>query len=237
MNVSLTPTEIRVLGALIEKELATPDYYPLSLSALTNACNQKTSRDPVMSLRETEVREALDSLVSKGLARERSPAGSRVSKFSHRLDDALGLTYGLSRDERCVLCVLMLRGPQTAGELRARGERLRGPHGNANVEAVLAQLGSRDRGPWVRELAREPGRREARWMHLLGGEAAARAPEPDPPPAAAQAPAGTISPADPAGGGDRVVRLEREVAALREELTALRARVDAISPDEPGQAC
>lgn len=234
MNLSLTPVEIRVLGSLVEKELATPDYYPLSLSALTNACNQKTSRDPVMSLSEGEVREAIEVLVSKGLARERSPAGSRVSKYSHRLDDSLGLSFGLARDERCVICVLMLRGPQTVGELRTRGERLRGAAADDDVDAVLAKLRSHDRGAWVRELGREPGRRESRWTHLLGSGAGDDAPAPQ----AREAPARTqdTQGAQSARGGvepdNRLARLEREVAELRAEIAALGERLEAIAGDE-----
>lgn len=231
MNLSLSAVEIRALGALMEKELATPDYYPLSLSALTNACNQKSSRDPVMSLPEADVRDAMDSLISQGLARERSPAGSRVGKFSHRLDDSLGLSFGLTRDERCVLCVLMLRGPQTIGELRGRGERLRGTEGSDDVGAVLEGLRDRERGPWVRELAREPGRREARWTHLLGGDAPPESSESrreEAPPASATT--------RPTGSDGRVERLEREVSELRAEIAALRARLDGILEGEPGQS-
>ncbi len=221
MEFSLTPTEIRVLGSLMEKELATPDYYPLSLSALTAACNQKTSREPIMSLGEEEVLEALASLTARALARERNPAGSRVNKYAHRLDDSLGLRFGFTREERAVLSVLMLRGPQTPGELRTRSERLRGPGGRDDIEAMLRRLGADERGPWVRELPREGGRREARWMHLFGGDSGPGEPVAAPGEGQRQAEPPPHAPPPDASLRSRLERLERELAALREQVARL----------------
>lgn len=168
MTLELTANEIRVIGVLIEKELATPDYYPLTVAALVSGCNQKTSRDPVMNLSLGDVQDVLDKLTGDRLVRERNPAGGRVSKYAHRLGDSLGLSFGFNRAQLAILAVLLLRGRQTPGELKARSERLRGAGVGENVDGVLSSLVSHDRGPWVCELAREPGRREARWTHLLG---------------------------------------------------------------------
>ena len=124
MEINLTPVEARVLAVLIEKAETTPDNYPLSLNAVMMACNQKSNRDPVLTLTQTETIEALDGLVAKRLARDRTQSGSRVTKYGHRLANSLGLTFDFSREELAVLCVLMLRGPQSAGELRSRSLRL-----------------------------------------------------------------------------------------------------------------
>lgn len=156
------PVQARVLGALIEKEITTPEYYPLSLNALVNACNQKSSREPVMELSETEVRSALFELEGESLIRVL--ADTRVPKYEHRLRDPLQLR----RDEIAVLCLLLLRGSQTAGELRARADRLFSFDDTAAVTATLERLASRAE-PVVRLLARQPGAREARWRHLLDG--------------------------------------------------------------------
>ena len=140
MDISLSVTEARVLGVLIEKERTTPDYYPLSLSAVTTASNQKSNREPMMSLSETQTLEALDGLIAKRLAWEKTPSGSRVTKYAHRLANTLGLTYDFSRDELGVLCVLMLRGAQTVGEIRARIGRLCEFASIAEAEGVLERL-------------------------------------------------------------------------------------------------
>jgi uncharacterized protein YceH (UPF0502 family) len=162
-----TDVELRVLGSLIEKELTTPDYYPLTMAALVNACNQKSSRDPVMSLDEPTVRDAMDSLIREGMAREKSVAGSRAARFGHRLGDSLGLRFGFDRRQLSVMAVLMLRGPQTPGELRTRTERMMGENG-ANIDNILSGLQTHKHGPWVRMLPRESGRRDSCWMHLIG---------------------------------------------------------------------
>jgi uncharacterized protein len=162
--VELNEVEARVLGALMEKEITTPEYYPLSLNALVNACNQKSNREPVMELSEADVRTSLFELEPRGLAR--TLAEGRVSKFEHRVRDGLGTP--LRRDEVAVLCLLLLRGPQTSAELRARAERLHSFEDNAAALAALERMAQRGE-PLTVLLARQPGSREARWMHLLCG--------------------------------------------------------------------
>src|SRR3954454_19299755 len=159
----LTEIEIRVLGALIEKDITTPDYYPMSLNALVNACNQKNNREPVTSLGESEVREALDGLQNQGLAGPAHGADSRVTKFEHRAYEKLNL----GRREIAVLCVLLLRGAQTPGELRGRTERLYNFEDLADIQSTLQRLMEREPA-FVRVLPRQPGTKEARYVHLLG---------------------------------------------------------------------
>lgn len=220
MDIHLTPIEARVLGALIEKEATTPDYYPLSLNGVINACNQKSNRDPVMSLGETETLEALDGLVSKRLARDRTAAGSRVTKYGHRLSGTLGLTRDFSREEIAVLCVLMLRGAQTVGEIRGRSQRLCPFENLGQVETTLSGLMTRADGPYVTRLAREPGRKEARYAHLLCGDV-------DP------GPGESMESTPPAGASpgltrdsDRITALERGLEELRGELEAIKRRLE-----------
>jgi len=160
--VQLNVVEARVVGALMEKEITTPEYYPLSLNATVNACNQKSSREPVMELGEGDVRTALFELEQMGVVR--TDASARVSKFEHRMRDVLNLR----RDEVAVVCLLLLRGPQTPAELRARAERMYSFDDNAAVMATLERLAARDEALTVL-MARQPGSREARWMHLLSG--------------------------------------------------------------------
>ena len=160
--VQLSVVEARVVGALMEKEITTPEYYPLSLNATLNACNQKSSREPVMELGEADVRTALFELSNVGLVR--TDASARVSKFEHRMRDVLNLR----RDEVAVVCLLLLRGPQTPAELRARAERMYSFDDNAAVVSTLERLAAREE-PLTVLMARVPGAREARWMHLLSG--------------------------------------------------------------------
>ena len=160
--VQLNVVEARVVGALMEKEITTPEYYPLSLNATVNACNQKSSREPVMELSEGDVRTALFELEQMGVVR--TDASARVSKFEHRMRDVLNLR----RDEVAVVCLLLLRGPQTPAELRARAERMYSFDDNAAVMATLERLAARDEA-LTALMARQPGSREARWMHLLSG--------------------------------------------------------------------
>ena len=225
--MDLTVPEIRVLGCLLEKQRTTPDAYPLSLNALRLACNQATNRDPVVDYDEAIIRDALQRLSRRRWARLASGHSSRASKYRHLIDDALGL----ARDEQAVLAVLMLRGPQTPGELKQRSERL-APF--ADLEAIHLTIDRLiDRG-LVARLERRPGQKEERYQQRLG-EAAENEDAPldaAPPPAgpvAAAAPA-TAPPAPAAGRGDeeRVARLEDEVAALRDELASLRERLDAV---------
>jgi len=209
--LDLTPAEIRVLGCLLEKQRTTPDAYPLSLNALRLACNQSTNRDPVVDYDEAALRDALQRLYRRGWTRLASGHGSRAAKYRHLLDEALGL----ADDEIALLAVLMLRGPQTPGELKQRSERL---HPLADLRAVHATLERLIGRQLVAELPRRPGQKEERYAQLLGGgdrePSAPAAPAPPPTPAA--------EPED-----DRLSRLEAEVAALREQLDALRARLRA----------
>ena len=219
MNPPLTEIEVRVLGALLEKARTTPDNYPLSLNALTSACNQTSNREPVMALEETAVSAAVDALRRRSLVRAIVHSGGRITKYMHLMDDALGLV----NRQLAILCVLMLRGPQTAGELRTRAQRLHDFDDVADVESALDGLASREPEPLVLKLPRRPGQREERWAHLLAGEAAAQA-------AAARASAaahGTPATAPPPSD-DRVARLESEIAAMRQELTELRAELAAF---------
>jgi len=219
LDIHLTPIEARVLGSLIEKEATTPDYYPLSLNGVINACNQKSNRDPVMGLGETETLEALDGLVSKRLARDRTAAGSRVTKYGHRLSGTLGLTREFSREEIAVLCVLMLRGAQTVGEIRGRSQRLCPFENLGQVDATLSGLMTRDDGPYVTKLAREPGRKEARYAHLLCGDI-----DPGPGESMQIAPPASV-PSGKAHDGDRITALERGLEELRSELAAIKQRL------------
>ena len=197
----LSATAARVLGCLIEKDMATPEYYPLSLNALTLACNQKTNREPVMALEENDVLEALESLIHLGMAEE--VRSSRVLKYAH----GLGMKLNLSRAELAILAVLLLRGPQTPGELRQRTSQM---HSFDEVEAVLSSLRRMPEHLTV-ELARQPGWKETRWMHLLSGEA----------PAIIDTPS-VARDAEPS----RLDRLERELAGLRAEVAELRKILD-----------
>lgn len=193
MNFELTANEVRVLGALIEKDITTPDYYPMSLNALVNACNQKSNREPVLELTEEDVRSAVASLQEKRIAGPASGADSRVTKYEHRLQEVLNL----SRRETAVLCVLLLRGPQTPGELRGRTERLHKFEDLDEVQGALQKLIERE---LAKQLPRQPGTKEARYAHLMSGDVGSYVPP---------------VPAVHAGDGDRVARLEEEVIDLR----------------------
>jgi uncharacterized protein YceH (UPF0502 family) len=205
VNPELNVTEARVLGALIEKEITTPDYYPLSLNALVNACNQKSNRDPVMSLEEDAVRDALESLQNKRLTGPVSTADSRVPKYEHRLQEV----FNLPRAETALLCVLLLRGAQTPGELRGRSERMFHFAELGDVQSALQRMMQRD-PPLVKMLSRQPGTKESRYAHLLCGDVPGAEPE-----AEAAVTSG-------AGDGSRMARLEAEVGNLKSEFEALR---------------
>jgi uncharacterized protein YceH (UPF0502 family) len=214
VNIHLTPTEARVLGSLVEKEITTPDYYPLSLNAILNACNQKSNRDPVTNLDEGAVRQALHSLDQLGLARSAATDG-RVPKYEHRLQES----FNFHRHEIALLCVLLLRGPQTPGELRTRCERLYQFDDLGAVHSALNLLSKRE-PPLVTVLSRQPGTKEARYAHLLSGDVR----EPTSQPSSVEAPSHpgiaeiSASPADL----DRIARLEEEVALLRNDLADLK---------------
>lgn len=216
----LSPIACRVLGALAEKRLTTPNQYPLSVAALQTACNQRSARDPVMELSETEVQQGLRELRDEGLART-SPVRGRVPKHEHTLDVQLDL----SPPDQTVLGVLLLRGPQTVGEIRTRTERWVSFADLDAVEAVLARLAAHPFLPLVRELPREPGRRETRWTHLLGD------PEAEVPVAAPSAVDADVDPTPvPTAGAltERVASLEEAVEALRAEVAELRGRVTPV---------
>ena len=217
LNPPLTDVEVRILGSLLEKEVTTPDNYPLSLNALQVACNQTTSREPVMRLTEDAVVHATVALRRRGLLRQIQPAGSRVTKFEHLLGEDLRL----GRRELAVLGVLMLRGPQTPGELYARTERLAAFPDLAALEAVLESLIGREPEPLVARLPRRPGQKEVRYAHLLAGEVAQED--------ASGAAEERAAPTRRAGAeDDRVAALERTVEELRGEVAALRAELDAF---------
>lgn len=203
MDIVLNDTEVRILGCLIEKEMTTPEYYPLSLNSLTNACNQKSNRNPVVLYDETVVLHGLDSLQEKGLARKTHTAGSRVAKYLHTILDR----FDLSRQELAVICELMLRGPQTIGEIRTHAERM-SPFGNLEeVEKTLQGL--MDYVPALAiKLPRETGRKERRHMHLFSGAIAHDQPQEH---AIPQAPT-----------QERINMLEEEIAGLRSELEELK---------------
>jgi uncharacterized protein len=208
---ALDAVEARVIGCLMEKEVTTPDQYPLSLNALVNACNQKTNRDPVLELDEASVQAAVDRLSKRHLVMDRSGFGSRVVKYRHRLCNGEHNPRQFTAQEFALICELLVRGAQTPGELRGRGQRLAPLADVGAVEATLKSLATRSDGPYVAQMARLPGAREARWRTLFS-------PEPAAAPAAVTAPA--------ARGADleaRVAALEQEIALLRAELARLRA--------------
>jgi uncharacterized protein YceH (UPF0502 family) len=209
----LTEIETRVLGSLVEKELTTPEYYPLSLNALVNACNQKSNRDPVMNLNENAVSQALRSLDKEGLAGPADAMDNRVTKFEHRLQEA----FNFERREIAILCELLLRGPQTPGELRSRAERMHRFDDLGQVQSTLQRLAQRE-PPVVKMLPRQPGTKEARYAHLLSGDVQIRAPE------AAPEAAVTHSTTD----GERIARLENEVGALQKEVAELKQQLAAF---------
>jgi uncharacterized protein YceH (UPF0502 family) len=170
MTIELSSHEARVIGCLLEKEITTPEQYPLSLNALTNACNQKSNRDPVLDLDEATVQQALDGLNKKYLVSEETGYGSRVAKYRHRFCNTEYGTLKFSPQELGIVCELLLRGPQTPGELRSRASRLCPFKDVTEVEAALEALARREDGPFVVRLPREPGKRESRYAHLFGGE-------------------------------------------------------------------
>jgi len=219
MESLFNPVEARVIGALMEKEITTPDHYPLSLNALTNACNQKSNRDPVMSLSEAEVQEALDSLHRKHLVLDRSGFGSRVVKFKQRFCNTEFSNLHFTPGETAIVSLLLLRGPQTPGELRSRSGRLHAFGSLDEVQRCLEALAGSEEGPLVAALPREPGRREIRWAHRFGGEPAA--------PVGGAAPAVEPAAVEPDPALERIEALEARVADLVERLARLERGQDA----------
>jgi uncharacterized protein YceH (UPF0502 family) len=217
MDINLSPVEARVIGSLIEKAITTPDQYPLSLNALTNACNQKSNRDPVMDLDERTVQATLDSLAKKHLVMERSGFGSRVPKYQHRFCNTGFGTLEFTPVQTAIICELLVRGPQTPGELRTRANRMAEVRDPSEIDDALEKLATRPDGPFVVRLPREPGRRDSRYAHLFSGEVhveesataeVAAAPE-------------TRGPSN----AERIERLEDLVASLRRELDELKAQL------------
>jgi uncharacterized protein YceH (UPF0502 family) len=213
VNFVLNEAEARVLGALLEKEITTPDYYPLSLNALVNACNQKSNREPGMNLDEDSVRAALRALHDNSLARSVSAADNRVTKYEHRLQEA----FNFDRREAAIFCELLLRGPQTPGELRSRAERMHHFDDLSEVQSALQRLMNREPA-LVKVLARQPGTKESRYVHLLSGDV-----KPASWPGAHGGPA--VSGRENA---DKVSRLESEVAELREDIADLKQQFAAL---------
>lgn len=211
----LTAAEARVIGCLIEKQITTPDQYPLSLNALTNACNQKSNRDPVMALAETEVQQLVDALVRKHVVMERSGFGSRVPKYQHCYCNTEFSGLKFTPQELAIVCELLLRGPQTPGELRSRAARMASFADSAEVEQSLEALASRAEGAVVQRLPRQPGRREARYAQLLTGALSAEM--------TAEIAAPQVGAAyQTAPDGSRLERLEAEVRELRAAIDELR---------------
>ncbi|MBJ6798969.1 YceH family protein [Geomonas propionica] len=212
MRMNLTELEIRVLGCLMEKELTTPEYYPLTLNALAAACNQKSNRDPVLSLSELDLQRGLEALGARGLARL-TTTGGRVNKYVHSMGDKLGLAAPV----RAVLAELMLRGPQTAAELRGRSERMAEVGDLAAVEEILLEL-QQHGPPLVVRLPRQPGRKESRYAQVFAGMPEFPEEEPEQP--------GAAPVARPRVGNQRLEQLEQEVGALRDEIGELRREVE-----------
>jgi uncharacterized protein YceH (UPF0502 family) len=214
MDIILSQPAVRVLGCLIEKQITTPDYYPLTLNSLTTACNQKSNRDPVVAYDDDTVVAALNELRDHRLIWQTSTAGSRVSKYEHGFRDV----FDVDAAETAALCVLMLRGPQTIGEIRGRTGRLYDFADLAEVEAALDSLAGREGGAMVQQLPRQPGRKESRFTQLLAGEPEVVEVE-------------HAAPVEPARArvearDQRIAELEGQVAELRAELQALRAEFD-----------
>lgn len=246
MNIELTPVEARVIGCLIEKQITTPDQYPLSRNALVNACNQKSNRDPVMELDDGTVQRTLDGLSKKHFVMEKSGFGSRVPKYQHRFCNTEFGQLKLDSQELAVVCELLLRGPQTPGELRSRASRMAACSDVSETEATLRKLMERADGPFVTRLAREPGRRESRYAQLFCGPVEGSvhaqetaAPIDGPRPVADQLARGQQSPPGQQGmpvpapelsfpasrNDERLARVEEELRELRAELDDLKRRL------------
>jgi uncharacterized protein YceH (UPF0502 family) len=216
MNIELGALEARVIGCLIEKQITTPDQYPLTLNSLVSACNQKSNRDPVLELDERTVQDVVKGLERKHLVMERSGYGSRVSKYQHVFCNTEFGSLKFSPLETAILCELLLRGPQTPGELRTRAARMSEVGDVSEVETALQELMARAGGPFVTKLPREPGRRDSRYAHLFSGEVAGGTSEPEPVTAAARR-------ANP--DEDRLARLEKQVELLAAEVASLKSRL------------
>lgn len=216
MNTQLSAIEARIIGCLIEKEVTTPDHYPLTLNSLTTACNQKSNRDPVLSLSESDVLDAVDGLISRRLVSDESGFNSRVSKYQHRFCNTEFGDLQFTEQERAIICCMLLRGAQTPGELRTRTGRLANFADVKELEAVLDKLAAREEGALVVKLPREAGKRESRYQHLLSGELDLEA-------LATSTPVSVSS-----AGNERIESLEAEVEGLKQELAELKALVESL---------
>ncbi|EGQ9105158.1 YceH family protein [Vibrio cholerae] len=212
MNIQLSPLEARVIGCLIEKEVTTPDHYPLTLNSLTTACNQKSNREPVFNLSEAEVQDTVEGLIARRLVSDESSFNSRTSKYQHRFCNTEFGDLKLNQQELGLICCLLLRGAQTPGELRTRTNRLCTFTDVKEAEAVLERLANRDSGALVVKLPREPGKRESRYHHLFCGEV--------------DMTAFAMSSDNDANASSQYAELQQEVAALREEVAELRALIE-----------
>ncbi|CAH7222386.1 DUF480 domain-containing protein YceH [Vibrio chagasii] len=217
MNTVLSPIEARIIGCLIEKEVTTPDHYPLTLNSLTTACNQKSNREPVLSLSESEVLDVVDGLIARRMVSDESSFNSRVNKYQHRFCNTEFGDLQFTEQERAIICCMLLRGAQTPGELRTRTGRLANFSDVKEVDATLEKLATREAGALVVKLPREAGKRESRYLHLLSGEVDVEA--------FATAPA---SVAVPAASNEKLEELESEVASLRAEVAELKALVESL---------
>lgn len=216
MNIELSSIEARIIGCLIEKQITTPDQYPLSLNALVNAVNQKNNRDPVMALDEAAIQTSLDHLIRKHFVIEKSGFASRVPKYQHRFCNTEFGSLKFTPQELAIVCELLVRGPQTPGELRTRAARLASLSEVGQVESALESLSSRADGPFVVRLPREPGRRDSRYTHLFSGAVTIPALTEE----STTRPSTTSAPA-----ASRLERLEEEVRQLKEELKDIKARL------------
>ncbi|MDD9157857.1 DUF480 domain-containing protein [Aliivibrio sp. S4TY2] len=215
---TITQTEIRIIGCLIEKEITTPEHYPLTLNSLTTACNQKSNRDPVTSMSESDVLDALNTLINDRIVTDETRGNSRVAKYQHRFCNTEFGSLKLSKQEIAILCVLFLRGPQTPGELRTRTQRLCEFENVAQVEAVLNKLAADENAPKVVKLSKEPGKREARYGHLFCGNIS------DTVTIEQSQNTHTHSSED----NKRIEQLETEVSQLRTELDELKQLVNEV---------
>ena len=217
MNTVLSPIEARIIGCLIEKEVTTPDYYPLTLNSLTTACNQKSNREPVFSLSESDVLDAVDGLIARRMVSDESSFNSRVNKYQHRFCNTEFGDLQFTDQERAIICCMLLRGAQTPGELRTRTGRLANFSDVKEVEATLDKLAVREAGALVVKLPREASKRESRYQHLLSGEVDVEA-----------FATVSVSEAAPSVTSEKFEKLESEVASLREEVAELKALVESL---------
>lgn len=218
MDMKLSQLEARIIGCLLEKESTTPDQYPLTLNALTTACNQKSNRDPVMSLSDAEVLDVTQALITSRLVTDESAFGSRVSKFQHRFCNTEFGNLKLTKQEVAVTCVLLLRGPQTPGEIRTRTNRLCSFTDVSEVESVLQAMAEREGGGLVVRLPREPGKRESRFAHLFSGEVDV-----------SSQPVVSATESAPQVDNSRLEKLEQEVSDLKEEVKNLKTLLEDLT--------